>query len=122
MRVSLFKREPQGVQLTAQGELFYKNAQAVEQAWYQLISAMEQNKQQDQTHLRIGIGTKIYAHHLFDPLICFFDDHPEINVTLLTEVNGDFVSGLESGFLDLALDRFPDASAYANSKEGSGQY
>nr|WP_325222895.1 LysR family transcriptional regulator substrate-binding protein [uncultured Oscillibacter sp.] len=35
----------------------------------------------------------------------------------MTEANGDFISGLENGLLDLALDRFPDASAYANSKK-----
>ncbi len=115
--VSLFRREPQGVQLTAQGELFYKNAQLVEQAWFQLLNAMEENKREVHKHLRIGIGTRVYTNNLFDPLMRFFDGHPEMNVTFVTEANGDFASGLEDGSLDLALDRFPDASAYANSRK-----
>lgn len=112
----LFKREPQGVRLTTQGEVFYKNAQAVEEAWNQLLSAVEQNKGQVRKHLRIGFGTRVYTNNLFDPLMRFFDQHPEINVTFVTEVSGDFLSRLEDGSLDLALDRFPDAAAYANSR------
>lgn len=111
----LFRREPQGVRLTTQGESFYKHAQVVEQAWYQLLDAIEREKGQVRRHLRIGIGTRVYTNHLFDPLMRFFDEHPEINVTFVTEVSGDFLSRLEDGSLDLALDRFPDA-ARASSK------
>lgn len=114
--VPLFQREPQGVRLTAQGELFYQNAQAVEQAWYQLLNVMEQNKRQVRKHLRIGIGTRVYTNDLFDPLMRFFDEHPETNVTLVTEACGDFLSNIEDGSLDVALDRFSDASGYVDSK------
>lgn len=112
----LFKREKQGVQLTAQGEAFYKNAQAVEQAWYQFLSTVEQHKGQVRRHLRIGIGTRVYSNNLFDPLMRFFDGYPEINVTFVTEASGDFLSRVEDGSLDLALDRLPCAAAYTNSK------
>ena len=111
----LFKRERQGVQLTTRGEAFYKNAQAVEQAWYQLLNAVEQNREQVRKHLRIGIGTRVYTNSLFDPLMRFFDEHPEINVTFVTEASGDFLSHIEDGSLDLALDRFP-AAAHANPR------
>lgn len=111
----LFKREPQGVRLTTQGELFYQNAQAVEKAWYQLLDSMNETKKRIRKHLRIGIGTRVYTNHLFDPLMRFFDHHPEMDVTLVTEAGGDFASGLESGALDLALDRLPIAGGRAES-------
>lgn len=113
--VPLFKREPQGVQLTSQGELFYQRAQAVEQAWYQLQDAMSETRKRVRKHLRIGIGTRVYTNNLFDPLMRFFDRHPEMNVTLVTEASGDFVQGLESGALDLALDRLPAAGTRGKS-------
>ena len=113
--VPLFKREPQGVRLTTQGELFYQKAQVVEQAWYQLLNAMNETKRQVRKHLRIGIGTRVYTNNLFDPLVRFFDRHPEMDVTLVTEASGDFVQGLESGALDLALDRMPVAGTYEKS-------
>lgn len=115
LEMPLFKREPQGVRLTTQGELFYQNAQLVEQAWYQLLNSMAETKKRVRKHLRIGIGTRVYTNNLFDPLMRFFDHHPEMNVTLVTEASGDFVSGLESGALDLALDRLPIAGAYVKS-------
>lgn len=111
----LFKREKQGVQLTSLGETFYKNSLAVEQAWYQLLDAVEQSKAQVRRHLRIGIGTRVYTNDLFDPLVRFFDGRPEINVTFVTEASGDFLSHIEDGSLDLALDRFP-AAAYKNAR------
>ena len=113
--VALFIREPQGVHLTTQGELFYQKAQIVEQAWYQLLDTMNETKRRARKHLRVGIGTRVYTNNLFDSLMRFFDHHPEMNVTLVTEASGDFVPGLESGALDLALDRFPDAENHLKS-------
>ena len=111
---TLFKREPQGVRLTAQGELFYQNAQNVEQAWEHLQNAVNETKK-IRKHLRIGIGTRVYTNNLFEPLMYFFDEHPETDVTLVTEANGDFVSSLENGTLDLALDRMPTTGAHTKT-------
>lgn len=103
----LFKREKQGVHLTPRGEVFYKNALAVEQAWRQLLDAVEPDK--GRVNLRIGVGAQVYTNDLFDPLMRFFDGRPEMNVTFVTGTGGGFLSRIGDGSLDLALDCFPDA-------------
>lgn len=104
---SLFLRKAQGVSITPEGETFLRDALDVENAWNKLLKNAAQYRNQPCGHLRIAVSTRIYSNGLFDDIVTFFDSHPEIEATFLTEAGADFLSGLQDGTLDVALDRLP---------------
>lgn len=99
----LFVRTHHGIVLTKEGEHFYHEAQQLAECWedfQQKVSTVKRS-------LRIGMGSRVYSNGLFTPIVRLFDQHPEIEVTFITEAGRDFLSSLKSGELDLALDVLP---------------
>ena len=103
----LFRRTPKGVELTEEGEVFVRKAQPVLAAWGHLVRSMELCRSSPAGSLRIGLGARVYSNRLFEPIVKFFDEHPEISVTFVTEISGSILEELKSGRLDVALDRLP---------------
>ena len=103
----LFLRTAQGATLTEEGKAFCESAQSVANAWEQLQLTTEISRKRSQARLRISMGTRVYSNGLFDQVISFFDKHHDVEPVFITEVGVDFLSGLEAGSLDLALDRLP---------------
>lgn len=104
---SLFQRKAQGVMITAEGEKFFKDALSVEVAWNQMLQNASILRGESQRHLRIAVSTRIYSNGLFGDIVDFFDNHPEIEPTFVTEAGGDFFTALRNGTVDIALDRLP---------------
>lgn len=100
---SLFVRTHQGVALTKEGEQFHQEAKQLASYWEDFRQKVTTVKRS----LRIGMGSRVYSNGLFTPIVHLFDQHPEIEVTFITEAGQDFVSALKNGELDLALDVLP---------------
>ncbi len=104
---ALFSRKAQGVTITPEGEKFFQDAQAVEIAWNQMLQNAAACRGEATRHLRIAVSTRIYSNDLFDDVVDFFDNHPEIEATFVTEAGADSFAALQNGTVDVALDRIP---------------
>jgi DNA-binding transcriptional LysR family regulator len=76
-------------------------------AWQKLCQDMQASNPEAKKQLRIGVGSRVYSNSLFEDLVRFFDDHPEIEVSFLTEAGTDFLRSLRQQQMDLVLDRLP---------------
>lgn len=110
---SIFRRTPQGVVLTKDGELFCSQAESVIDCWDDFEQSVSQSEKHPQHQLRLGMGSRVSSNHLFNDIICFFDQHPEWEITIITEAGQDYLSSLRSGTMDLALDRLPPSDIAA---------
>lgn len=112
---SLFSRKAQGVTVTPEGERFFQDARLVETAWNQMMQHVSESRSKCRKHLRIAVSTRIYSNGLFDDIVDFFDNHPEIEATFVTEAGADSFSALQNGTLDIALDRLPPVQLLPDS-------
>lgn len=104
---TLFLRTPQGVCLTAEGERFCQSARQVAQGWQELQQVAGELTARPVEPLRVGLGARVYSNGLFDPVVAYFDAHPEVEVTFITDISGSILEELEEGRMDVALDRLP---------------
>lgn len=112
----LFHRSARGVKLTDYGKRFCEHAEKVISAWYNLKSDMEECKQGSKKKIKVGLGTRVYSNKLFDKIISFFDRHPEIDVTFISDFTQNTLDDLYEGRLDVALERLPPDNISANIK------
>ena len=114
---ALFVRNTHEVEITQRGRAFCANAKPLREAWVHFQEELSKESGSERRRLRIGMGSRVYSNHLFDAIVCFFDDHPELEATFVTEAGYDFVSDLEEGQLDLALDRLPPPPLRGGTEE-----
>lgn len=114
---SLFARKAQGVTITPEGENFFRDAQEVEIAWNQMVQNAAACRGEGTRHLRIAVSTRIYSNDLFDDVIEFFDNHPKIEASFVTEAGADSFAALQNGTVDVALDRIPPIQLLPNYKK-----
>ena len=86
-------------------------------AWQKLCQDMQASNPEAKKQLRIGVGSRVYSNCLFEDLVRFFDDHPEIEVSFLTEAGTDFLRSLRQQQMDLVLDRLPTEDYLARQSE-----
>jgi DNA-binding transcriptional LysR family regulator len=103
---ALFSRTPQGIFLTEAGRNFCAHAAPVSESW-KLFQENVVTQKPSFRRLRVGMGSRVYSNGLFQDVVRFFDSHPNLEVTFVTEAGQDFLTGLRDGALDLALDRMP---------------
>ena len=72
----LFRRSAHGTELTEAGKRFCKYA-----------------------------GVRARSNGLFEPIMSFFDSHPEISVSFTTDMNENFPEAIEAGRMDIAIGR-----------------
>ena len=87
----LFVRTPRGLTLTAAGETFCREARPVAEQWQRLCSAVKPDGRRGR-RLRIGMGARVYSNRLFQDIARYFDSHPEIDVTFVTEAGLDVLA------------------------------
>ncbi len=103
----IFARSTHEVTLTELGQEFCEQARTLAEAWDRFEEQVSGRPQRLYRHLRIGLGSRVYSNGLFDAIVRFFDGHPDLEVTFVTEAGRDFLSDLKDGQLDLALDMLP---------------
>ena len=104
---ALFTRTLHGLELTAAGERFCREARPVIDAWEKLCRDVQASNPAAKKQLRIGLGSRVYSNSLFEDLVRFFDEHAEIEVSFFTEAGMDFLMSLRQQQVDLVLDRLP---------------
>lgn len=114
---SLFQRKAQGVTITPEGERFFQDAQSVEIAWNQMLQNISVLRGETRKHLRVAVSTRIYSNGLFADVVEFFDNHPEIEVSFVTEAGADFFAALRNDTVDIALDRLPPEELLPDAKK-----
>lgn len=110
----LFHREPQGVSLTAAGRAFCEDAAPVAESWQRLQEGSKRLGNAVCSHIRIGIGARAISNGLFDVVLDFFAQHPDTEVTYITDIGENILSALESKQIHLAIDRLPLDSMIAH--------
>ncbi|MBQ3511949.1 MAG: LysR family transcriptional regulator [Bacilli bacterium] len=103
----LFVRKKNGVDLTEKGEelLFF-----VEQSFNSLVTAerrMLETNNLDRGKISIGMPSNIGSFYLFDHIIKFHNDYPNIEVTIITGSTTKLLSLLESHEVDFIIDTPP---------------
>lgn len=111
---TLFVRKKNGVDLTEKGEelLFF-----VEQSFNSLVTAerkMLETNNLDRGKLSIGMPSNIGSFYLFDHIINFHNDYPNIEVTIITGSTTKLLSLLESHEVDFIIDTPPFKSLDKN--------
>lgn len=104
---ALFIRTVNGPRLTAAGEEFCRQARPVIDAWQKLCRDLQASNPTAKKQLRIGLGSRVYSNSLFEELVRYFEDQPEIEVSFFTEAGMDFLLALRQQQVDLVLDRLP---------------
>ena len=101
---TLFSRTPRGLTLTPSGEKFCREARTVADTWRSFCGKVHPGGQ-SRKPLRVGLGARVYSNNLFQDVVRFFDEHPDIDVNFVTESGRDMLAGLRDGSIDFALDR-----------------
>ena len=114
---ALFSRKAQGVVVTPEGESFFRDALSVETAWNQLQQNAAAIRGHGKHHISISVSTRVYSNALFDDMVAFFDQHPEMEVSFVTEAGADYLSALQNRTVDIALDRLPPVALLPNADQ-----
>ena len=110
----LFERTVHGLQMTQEGETFCVQAQSLLEHWEQFQKTVKHIAVEKKRRLRIGLGSRVYSNGLFQDVVRFFDDKSDLEVTFVTVAGWDFLTGLQEGEVDLAIDRLPTEDFVAN--------
>lgn len=102
---ALFRRSAHGTELTEAGKRFCKYAEPVIGAWKTLEQNSAELKNTHQSRVHIGFGVRARSNGLFEPIMSFFDSHPEISVSFTTDMNENFPEAIEAGRMDIAIGR-----------------
>lgn len=113
----LFYRTPQGVSLTAAGAAFFEDALPVVERWNRLQEKAHQLSGSTSGHIRIGIGARAMSNGLFEATMAFFEQHPETDVSFLTDLSDNPLEALRQKKIDLAIDRMPPESMVDSPEE-----
>lgn len=101
--VSLFKRSPSGVDLTAEGEVFSEFVVRTLADMNQTLSALEKLKSNDTNKISIAAQESVVAEFLPHVLLEFNDQYPDV-VTSFTTVSGKkLINLLSTGEADIAI-------------------
>ena len=115
----LFRREHQGVSLTAAGRTFCEASKPVERAWKKLQEETKYLQNAVCRQVRIGVGPRAFSTGLVDALISFFNQHPETAVSFVTDTGENTLAALEKRQIDLAIDRLPPSSLFQHQERFS---
>lgn len=104
---ALFIRKNNGIDLTEKGEelLFF-----VEQSFNSLVTGerkMLETDNLDKGKISIGMPSNIGTFYLFDNIIKFHNDYPNIEITIITGSTTKLLSLLESHEVDFIIDTPP---------------
>ena len=102
---TLFRRTSRGMVLTEAGERFCRYAEPAVEAWRKLEQNSAELKNSQYETLRIGFGLRARSNGLFEPLMTFFDGHPNVSFSFYTDMKENFAEAIESRDLDVAICR-----------------
>lgn len=104
---ALLKREPRGIRLTAAGKSFFDAAIPVETDWNRLNDVCKRLSSSICSQIRIGFGPRAFSNDLVGPVLSFFSEYSDTDVTVVTDIGNDTLDALAEKRIDIALDRLP---------------
>lgn len=113
----LFHRTPQGVSLTAAGAAFFEDALPIVERWNRLQEKTRRLSGTASGLIRIGVGARAMSNGLFEATVAFFEQHPEADVSFLTDLSDNPLDALRQKKIDLAIDRMPPESMVDSPEE-----
>lgn len=81
--VTLLKRTTRQIQLTSEGEVFWRHAQRIQQEMDAAVSVIQSSRDKPKGSVRISAPTFFGAHYLLPMLDSFAQSYPAIEVDLL---------------------------------------
>lgn len=119
LQVELFTRNRSGVQLTAEGHIFFNNAKQVEILTQEIIDKVNANSVGKKTILSIGAGPVFSSVYLPRILSRFVKEFPEIEINVLSGNSKEMYPKLVQGELSCYLGAHPDKSTDKLGKQFS---
>lgn len=104
---SLFQRTGGGLLLTPSGQQFLQYMEKANAAWEDMEEAAMHLRKQSLMHLNIALSPRVYSNGLFEKIVHYFNIHPELEITYVTEAGVQYMTGLEEQKIDIVLDRLP---------------
>ncbi len=116
LNCELFHRVPQGVTLTAAGNVFCSHARPMLAEWEKFQNGLLEMKMAVCPKVRIGLGSRAISNGLLDEIAAFFEQNPKTDITLITDIGEDMLEMLATKRVDIAIDRLPEKD-FLSSKE-----
>lgn len=107
---ALLKRQPRGIKLTAAGKTFLEAALPLEADWIRLNDACGRLKSSICSQIRIGFGPRAFSNDLVGPVISFFSEYSDTDVSVVTDIGDNTLDALVENRIDMAIDRLPPVS------------
>lgn len=108
LKLTLFTRSSQGVNLTASGKDFCQEASLIVSAWDKFERKFNAGRQDTQTQLRIGIGFRALSTGIFSKLVKFYNSQADTEVLFVSiELNDNPLEFLLQNQIDFVIDRLP---------------
>lgn len=105
---SLFKREPRGVTLTPEGEVFLVYARRMMQLHWEVSSRLKEPDVEGE--IRLGTPEDFATHYLPSVLASFRQHHPRVRLSVSCDLTMNLISGFHRGEFDLILVKRDPAS------------
>lgn len=105
----LFQREPQGMTLTGEGQVFFREATELAGSWKRFQEGIRVLGNPSGGNLRIGIGARALSNGIFEAIVPFFERDPDTEVTFITDIGHNVLEALEQKRISLAVDEMPPA-------------
>ncbi len=104
---ALFQRTGGGLLLTPAGQRFLPYMEKANEAWDNMEEAAMDFRKHSLMHLNIAMSPRVYSNGLFEKIVHYFNIHPDIETTYVTEAGVQYMTGLEEQKIDIVLDRLP---------------
>lgn len=112
----LFVRTQKGICLSKDGYAFCENAQELISQWEDFQKKAYSQRFFQGRCIHIKTGPRVYTNDLFDDIVNFFENS-NLEPSFSTEAGQDYVTGLRSGTIDVALDWVPDESVFSGQND-----
>lgn len=106
--VKLFNRTTRAVTLTEAGEVFCEKANELMRVWDDMISSLEAQRAKTLTPIKLGMPLRSgHSSPAFTACMDFFEDHPDYEVSYISETDGRLLSMTYQGELAATLCSLP---------------
>lgn len=111
--LKLFSRSSKGVELTAEGQVFYTYIKKALHTISDGEQVLTQLKNKEQGNITIGVSTTLCRYFLLPYLKAFIIKYPEIKIKIVNKSTFDTLKHIDQGVLDFGIVSYPfDTMSY----------
>jgi DNA-binding transcriptional LysR family regulator len=105
--LKLFSRNSKGVELTAEGQVFYTYIKKALHTISDGEQVLTQLKNKEQGTITIGVSTTLCRHFLLPYLKPFIISYPQIKIKIVNKSTFDTLKHIDQGVLDFGIVSYP---------------